>query len=733
MSAVAPMTAPDPARASRARRCALVAGAVAALAALAHAPAVGCGFIDFDDVRYVSENRRVLDGLTAEGAGWAWTTLDRGNWHPLTWLSLQLDAGVWGPGPFGFHLTNVALHAVTAGLLFVVLAALTGAEGRSAAAAALFAVHPLRVESVAWVSERKDVLCGLFWVLTMGAYGWYAAAPSGRRMAAVAAAFALGLTAKPMLVTLPFALVLLDRWPLGRLGSRADLIARVREKWPLFVLAAASAAVTVYAQARGGAVRDLATYGVTERVSGAGVAYVAYLRKTLLPTDLAIFYPYPPAPRPWWHLAGAVCLLAAITAAAVRLRQRAPYLLVGWLWYLGTLVPVIGLIQVGNQAYADRYTYVPHIGLVTAAVWGVADLLSRAAVVPRWRFGLAAAAVAGCALTTRAQIAHWADPRALWGHAIAVTDDNYFAHWRYGWAFAAAGDYERAADQYERAAGVGRGPYAGEIARDRATALGRLGRWAEAERAARLALELVGDRTEDAARCWFLLGTVSHRRGNLPEAADRMGRAFERAPDYPGLRNDYAVVLTELGRPDEAIRMLTAAAAANPADADVAGNLGALLLERNRFAEAVPHLRRAVEAEPRNAAHRGRLAAALAGLGDRPAAVGEARAAARLDPEWPRAAADRAWALATDPDPAGRDGAAAVRLAELACASAEAPPPPLLEALAAALAEAGRYAEAVAAAERAAAAADRLGQRQQAADARKRADVYRSGRPIRGP
>ena len=235
------------------QRHALIACAVALVTAFAHATAVWCGFIDLDDPGYVSENKQVLAGLSADGVAWAFTTLTEYNWHPLTWLSLQLDASVWGPEPFGFHLTNVALHAITAGFLYAVLASMTGSPGRSAAVALLFAVHPLRVESVAWVSERKDVLSGLFWVLTMAAYAWYAVAPSWRRMAAVTGVFALGLAAKPMLVTLPWPFVLLKAWPLQRLDSRADLLRRIGEKWPLFVLVVASAAVTFYAQSHSSA------------------------------------------------------------------------------------------------------------------------------------------------------------------------------------------------------------------------------------------------------------------------------------------------------------------------------------------------------------------------------------------------------------------------------------------------------------------------------------------------
>jgi hypothetical protein len=380
-----------------------------ALGAMGHA----CcnGFVNFDDTDYVTRNPEVRAGLSAAGVAWAFTTTRASNWHPLTWLSLQLDASQYGgDAAWGFHLTNLLLHAASTVLLFATLRRMTGAVWRPAAVAALFAVHPAHVESVAWVAERKDVLSGLFWMLTLLAYAWYAERPGWRRYLLVAAPFALGLLAKPMLVTLPFVLLLLDYWPLRRWKSQIpnpksqgnpkpeipnpkhrpfwslrlgisdflgiwDLRFGILEKLPLFALSAAACAVTVYAQRKGGAVNTLEQLPLGERLVNAVVAYAGYLGEMVWPARLAPFYPHPHGHVLLEQAVRAGLALVVVTALVVWARRR--YLVVGWLWFLGTLVPVIGLVQVGSQAMADRYTYLPYVGLFMAVVWGAADLATR--------------------------------------------------------------------------------------------------------------------------------------------------------------------------------------------------------------------------------------------------------------------------------------------------------------------------------------------------------------------
>jgi hypothetical protein len=424
------MSAAPPAR-RRNPRTALVAAALALAAAL---PTLLGGlsrsFISLDDPQYVFENPVVRGGLGTASLRWALTTFHGANWHPLTWVSHLLDVSLFGLDPRWHHLTSVALHAATTALLFVALARLTGALGASACAAALFGAHPLHVESVAWIAERKDVLSGACFALALLAYERYARRPGAGRMSAVAALLALGLAAKPMLVTLPCVLLLLDFWPLGRLrvGGAPGAVAPGRllaEKLPLFALAAASSVVTVVAQRAEGAMALMGEVPAGARLANAAVSYATYVARTIWPHPLAVYYPYPLGGHPGWKIGAAALALAAITAAALAQRRRRPFLLVGWLWFAGMLVPVIGLVQVGQQAMADRYAYLPLAGLLVAGVW-----LARApAGAPaRRRQAAAAVAVALVAALTAAAAAQtrlWRDSVTLFTHTLAHTKDNW--------------------------------------------------------------------------------------------------------------------------------------------------------------------------------------------------------------------------------------------------------------------------------------------------------------------
>lgn len=489
--------------------------ALAALTAVVYAPVRHHDFVQVDDPAYVTENPHVLRGLTPEGIAWAFTTGDAANWHPVTWLSHMLDVQLFGVAAGPHHLTNVLLHMANTLLLFGLLVQLTGAVWRSALVAALFAVHPLHVESVAWVAERKDVLSTLFWMLTLWAYVGFvrsqgstagAAAPPATSRSRrgfyllMLAFFALGLMAKPMLVTLPCVLLLLDIWPLERLrlatpevrspkandrpsgrsaagspragaGTRRskdrparartpgkpDLVSTawplVREKLPLFVMAVASSIVTVIVQQRGGAVSTLEAYPFSLRLQNALVSVVAYLRSTLWPEGLTVLYPFPES-VPDWQVAGALAVLGGISFVVYRLARRHPYLLVGWLWYLGTLMPVAGLVQVGLQARADRYTYVPLIGIFIMVAWGVAALLDRMRgvrhVVPIAAIGV----ILGCTLTARAQVGYWKDNVTLFTRATMLTlhVDEYEAHMSLGTTLGNQGRVDEAMRHFAEAA-----------------------------------------------------------------------------------------------------------------------------------------------------------------------------------------------------------------------------------------------------------------------------------------
>jgi tetratricopeptide (TPR) repeat protein len=429
---------------SAARARAALAALVFGLAAAVYLPIRGHAWLNYDDDQYVSRNLELQRGLGAQGIGWALTTQEGANWFPLTRLSWMLDLELHGLDAGSFLLTNLLLHALASALFFLALASLTGELPRSCFAAALFAVHPLHVESVAWISARKDVLSGVFFMLTLLAY---AAVAHGRRTRAarlaVFASLALGLLAKPTLVTLPCVLLLLDAWPLGRLarGGRNPDARRfgqaLIEKLPLFALAAAASFITWHAQAAARVVASLERVPLGERVANALVAYAIYLRQFFWPSGLAVFYPHPGAGLALWKPLLAAALLLGLTALALRSWPRRGQLAVGWLWFLGMLVPTIGLVQVGSQAHADRYMYLPLAGLAIALAWSAPELVGarrRAALA-----GAAALAIALLAVATRLQLRHWRDSVSLFEHALAVTENNHIAHVQLGAAYAEQG------------------------------------------------------------------------------------------------------------------------------------------------------------------------------------------------------------------------------------------------------------------------------------------------------
>ncbi|HEY6009800.1 MAG TPA: tetratricopeptide repeat protein [Geobacteraceae bacterium] len=407
---------------------------LAAAVVVSYWPVLDNLFVIYDDPEYVTENGPVLAGLTWKACAWAFTTVHTGNWHPLTWLSHMADVSLYGLDPRGHHLTNLVLHTANALLLFTLLRRLTGKDTRSLAVALLFALHPLHVESVAWVAERKDVLSGLFFLLTLLAYHRYTLRPGPGRMAPVALALAAGLAAKQMLVTTPVVLLLLDRWPLGRLrdavhGDGSTTLRRLCvEKIPLFLLAAAGAAITFVSHRHEGAVAPLVPRELLINAANAAVAATAYLGKMLWPARLAVFYPYSPDFPPPLALAGACLIIVLLSWGTWRWRRRAPWLFVGWYWYLVTLLPVSGVVRIGSMAMADRYTYLPLIGPFIALVWGAAELLAPArARVRRSAVGAACLVIILLATLTWRQTRHWHDSITLFGHTVSVTRDNWLA------------------------------------------------------------------------------------------------------------------------------------------------------------------------------------------------------------------------------------------------------------------------------------------------------------------
>jgi tetratricopeptide (TPR) repeat protein len=433
--------------------------AVATLAL--YSPAIGHPFIfNYDDDIYVLNNAHVKAGLQWQTIRWALTSTENSNWHPMTWLSHATDCQLYGLNPAGHHFTNILFHMLNVVLLFLLLANATRATGRSFLVAALFAIHPFNVESVAWIAERKNVLSTFFFLLTIGAYGWYALKPNVRRYIGVAALFVLGLASKAMVVTLPCVLLLLDFWPLRRIqGLSADdnglpvpqkrFSWLVLEKLPLLALSAATSAVTVFAQHSGGAMRLVLPLSV--RLENAIYAYAMYVWKAFWPAWLGLFYPHPGANLAMWRLALAALFLCSVSALVWWQRAARPYLIAGWLWFLGTLVPVIGLVQVGEQAIADRYAYVPLIGIFVMAVWGAADLADMRHLSFRSRVKIAAVVIAVFALFTIDQLKYWRSAVDIWAHTVAVTKDNFLAEQNLGAALLASDQYKDALPHFTKA------------------------------------------------------------------------------------------------------------------------------------------------------------------------------------------------------------------------------------------------------------------------------------------
>ncbi len=425
-----------------------------------YSPAIGHPFIfNYDDDNYVTNNQHVQAGLTWQTIVWALKSTDT-NWHPVTWFSHALDCELYGLNPAGHHVTNVLLHVLNVVLLFLLLARATRAPGRSFLVAALFAVHPMNVESVAWIAERKNVLSMFFFLLTLGAYGWYTLKPDVKRYLAVTVLFVLGLASKPMVVTLPFVLLLMDFWPLRRIRGwepsspestlpvpQAPLLRLILEKMPLLALSAATSAVTVFAQRSGGAMRLALPLSV--RLESAIYAYALYVWKAFWPAWLAVFYPHPGATLAVWQLGLAALFLLSVSALVWWQRVRRPYLITGWLWFLGTLVPVIGIVQVGEQAIADRYAYVPLIGIFVMAVWGAADLADSRQLTFRTRAKIAAVVLAVFTLFTSDQLRYWRSAVDLWAHTVEVTKNNFLGEQNLGAALLASDRFPEALPHFQ--------------------------------------------------------------------------------------------------------------------------------------------------------------------------------------------------------------------------------------------------------------------------------------------
>jgi tetratricopeptide (TPR) repeat protein len=680
-------------------------------------PTTANDFINFDDGAYIFNNRHVRDGLSIADVRWALTSLEAANWHPLTWISLQLDAQLCGHSPAGpipapqrdrarldlawhSHLTNALLHAASTALIFTVLWQMTGAVWRSAIVAALFGLHPLHAESVAWAAERKDVLSSLFWMLTLWAYWSYVKRPGILRYMLVVLTFAAGLASKPMLVTLPCVLLLLDYWPLRRLRLSIASSAKpavgcqtspkqpvpvvsvhraLREKIPLLLLTAAASMVTWTAQSRSPAVRSLEEFPLLVRLSNVAVTYCLYIGKMFWPQALAPFYPLQRQAPPVSEVAVAMLSLAAVSLLVLYAARRLPYLPVGWCWYLGTLVPVIGLVQVGIQARADRYTYLPLIGLFIMLVWGAAD------VAGRWRLQKPAIVLAGVWLIcltwlTHVQIGYWVNSYTIWSHALAVTVDNSLAHTNLGGVYldraktskgGEAAELRDKARQHFQAA-LRLNPQDAYALSDMAAVEGQSGRWAESLAYSRAALAL----NPTDLKTHFNLGLALSAIGKFREAIPHLAQAAELDSNSP----DIQFVLAH-----------------------------ALIRSRN-WRDALAPLTRGVELVPEQAEFWRMLGLARYQSGDVPGAMNAYEQASWREPGWVNRTNHLAWNLATSPQADARqaDAPRAVELALQACQATRQQNPEFVSTLAAAYAAANRFPQAIEAAARSHELAGRL-------------------------
>ena len=587
--------------ASRQRQQAiLICVCLAVLIAAVYWPVGHAGFLNYDDDEYVTANPHVRGGLTVPGVVWAFTACHASNWHPLTWLSHALDCECFGMNAGGHHAVSVLLHAVNTVVLFLVWRRMTGATWRSAGVAALFGVHPLHVESVAWVSERKDVLSTCFWLLTMWGYVRYVEQPSGWRYLLALGLYTLGLMAKPMVVTLPFVLLLLDYWPLGRTRwAKSAAIENVstppsqliKEKLPFLALGAVSGALTYWAQRGGGAMASLVGVPMGMRIANALLSYVGYISKTFWPVGLAVFYPLPAGLSMAAVIIAGVGLVG-ITAAVIWWARRGPWFVTGWFWYLGTLVPVIGLVRVGAQSMADRYTYVPSIGLFILLCWSVPGRAMKRQSMKVITCVAAGAALAVCMALSRVQVRYWKDSETLFRHALDVTRDNWLAHNSLGNALMESGRLPEAIEHLEQALRID--PDYAQAHNNLGNALMGSGRLPEAIEHLEQALRI----NPDSAEAHCSLGAALERAGRLQDAIGHYEQALRIKPDLAEAHYNLGTALGRVGRVGEAIEHLEQALRIKPDYAEAHTNLGITLGQAGRIPEAIEHLERALRIKP---------------------------------------------------------------------------------------------------------------------------------------
>jgi protein O-mannosyl-transferase len=672
----------------QARGVTVVCFLLAAITFAVFGQTAGFGFVNLDDSLYVYENAKVAGGLGMKGLAWVFTHADCTLYHPLTMLSLMADYQFHGLKAGGYHLTNVLLHTASVILLFLILCQMTGALWRSAFVAAVFAIHPLRVESVAWVAERKDVLGTFFFMLTLGAYAHYVRKPNSvGRYLIVVAGFVLALLSKPTVVTLPFVLLLLDYWPLGRLEQPRKLSRLILEKIPLLALAAGTCAITILTVEKG-----TAAYGhdsMPSRIGNAVVSYAVYLRQMIWPEGLAAFYPQPEMGHPVWTITLSCLLLALVTGGVLAFCRKRPWLLTGWLWYLGMLTPMIGIVHAGIFAHADRITYLPQIGLYLLLTWEMAEMAAGSNHRRAALGGLAAIILVALITCARTQTAYWHDSETLWNHALACTKSNYMADYGLGTSFLKNGRLDDAIAHLQLSLQVK--PDFAEANNNLGNALLQKGRIDDAIVRLQQALQMKPEYAEAQSN----LGDALLQKGRIDDAMVHLQRALEIKPEYAEAHVNLGTALLREERVEEAISQYQAALQIKPDDAAVNNIFGNALLQKGRVDESIVRLQQALQIKPDYAEACNNLGSAYLQKGRVGEAIVLLQKALQIAPSNANFQNNLAWVLATCPDGSLRNGSKAVELARRANEFVGGENPGFLDTLAASYAEAGRFSEAV--------------------------------------
>lgn len=669
-------------------------------------------FVNYDDNEYVTENHIVRKGFTIDSVLWAFTTGRNANWNPVTWLSHMLDYQLYGLNPGGHHVTNVIIHLVNTLLLFVIFRYMTGKFWKSFFVAAFFAVHPLAVDSVAWIAERKGVLSAFFFILTLGAYAFYCKHPGMKRYITVIIFFALGLMAKPILVTLPFVLLLSDYWPLKRFSSGQSvtvfdsylrksvkgtnkgfvILPFVIEKIPLFLLSIASSVVTFIVQREGGAVKSFDIYPLSIRMDNALVSYMRYIGKIFWPHNLAVYYPHPGESLPVWQIVGAAIVLLTVTGFMVWKVRQYPYLFVGWFWYLGILIPVIGLVQVGSHAMADRYTYIPIIGILIMIVWGIPDIIKKRRHRDNVLAFITGVLLLASAVQSWFQVRCWHDSGSLFEHALQVTSGNYVAYTSLGSFFAERGRLTEAIPQFTEAIRIKPTYY---LAHNN-------------------------------------LGAALIRQGNLDEGIIHLTEALKINPHISIAHNNLGAAYAARGELDKAVEHYQEVLQREPGMAKAHIDLGRVMLLRGDIEEAESHFQAALSSNPGYLKVRYYLGIIYQQQGNIDDAITQYRAEIRINPDDVDALNNLAWIQATHENAKYRDAAKAVELAEMACKLTGNKKSDILDTLAAAYAEAGQFDDALNTAHNALKIAESSEQQNLTEEIKKRILLYQKKLPYHG-